>query len=494
MVQRIITQPAQIKKEDGLADLIGQFGKWQFIVLATVSIVKLSSAWSQMAILFLTPNLTFWCSNFGDNTTSTGQNMTCYDDCIEYSYDTSPFGNTIISEWDLVCDRAWLASFTQMVLQFGILIGSILFGFLSDRYGRKNTFLVSVVALVAFGFGIPFSPNYITFTVLRFLMGIATAGTMVISFVIVMETVGSNYREICGCLFQMPFIIGFILIPVFAYFYRNWNDYSLALAIPSVIYLGYFFVLTESPRWLVSVGKVDEATKLVTRAAKLNGLPTSKVEETLKKMSEKIQEESTAVKPNYSDLFKGSMLIKTVTSCIIWMITGLTYYGFNQYISQTSPDPFLTVGAMGVIQVPSILVSIWLLRHFARKLVVIGFFILGGLCVLALGVMPDTFWVTLSLGCIGISCVSLVTTCIYIYTSELFPTVVRNMGMGACSTSMRVGSMIAPFVSNLSTTVPWMPNVIFGLAPIVAALICLLLPETKGTALPDSLKEVKDTA
>lgn len=82
-----------------------------------------------------------------------------------------------------------------------------------------------------------------------------------------------------------------------------------------------------------------------------NGHPTSNVEETLKKMSAEIILQSTVAKPNYIDLFKGTLLVKTVCSCIIWMITGLTFYGFNQYVSQTSPDPFLTVAAMGAIQV-----------------------------------------------------------------------------------------------------------------------------------------------
>lgn len=66
------------------------------------------------------------------------------------------------------------------------------------------------------------------------------------------------------------------------------------------------------------------------------------------------------------------------------------------------------------------------------------------------------------------------------------------MGMGATSMSMRIGSMLAPFISNLSVTVPWLPTVIFGLAPIAAALACLCLPETKGRTLPDSLEDVRN--
>lgn len=136
-----------------------------------------------------------------------------------------------------------------------------------SRYGRKDTFLLSVVTLIVFGFAIPFSPNYTVFTVLRFSLGVATAGTMVVSFVLVVEAVGPKYRELFGCLFQIPFILGHMSVPLFAYYFRRWNTYSLALAVPQVIYLGYFFLLTESPRWLVSVGRVEEATVIVIQAA-----------------------------------------------------------------------------------------------------------------------------------------------------------------------------------------------------------------------------------
>lgn len=133
MVQRIAAQITASSKEDGIANLIGQFGKWQFLVFATISLVKLSSGWVQMAILFLTPKLIFWCTEFRNTAPQIVDNSTCYSDCLKYDYDATPFDNTIISEWDLVCERSWLASFTQMVLQLGILLGSIVFGFLSDR-------------------------------------------------------------------------------------------------------------------------------------------------------------------------------------------------------------------------------------------------------------------------------------------------------------------------------------------------------------------------
>ncbi|CAG5056957.1 unnamed protein product [Parnassius apollo] len=489
MVLRIASQITNsVQKEDGFANLLGHIGKWQILVCATVSLVKLSSGWVQMAILFLTPKLNFWCVEFS-NSSRIGENSTCYDDCLRYEYDPSPFENTIVTEWDLVCSRSWMASFTQMVLQLGVLIGSIIFGFLSDRYGRKNTFLFSISVLIVFGFGIPFSPDYITFTVLRFFLGIATSGTMVVSFVLIMETAGPNFREILGCLFQIPFIIGHMTVPLFAFYFRRWDTYSLALAIPPLIYLGYFFLLTESPRWLVSVGRVKEATKIVKRACEMNNLPTAKVEESLTKMAQNIQNSSTGPKLNYTALFHKSLHLKTMCCCIMWTISGLTFFGFNQYISQTSPDPFISVAAAGAIQIPSNLSSIWLIKRFGRKVTTTVFFTLGGICVLILGVVPNKFWITLTLGTLGVSCSAIVAATIYIFTSELFPTVVRNMAMGSSSMSMRIGSMIAPFISNLSVKTSVLPTLIFGFAPILAGLVCLLLPETKGTTLPDNIED-----
>lgn len=120
------------KKDDPFTKLVGHLGRWQLTIFVPIIFVKFSSGWVQLMILFLTPSTNFWCVEFSTNR-SIGENSTCYNDCTRYEYDRSVFNNTIVSEWDLICERRWLASFTQMVLQFGILVGSILYGFLSDR-------------------------------------------------------------------------------------------------------------------------------------------------------------------------------------------------------------------------------------------------------------------------------------------------------------------------------------------------------------------------
>lgn len=146
-----------------------------------------------------------------------------------------------------------------------------------------------------------------------------------------------------------------------------------------------------------------------------------------------------------------------------------------------------------IFQFPSNLLSIWLIRKFGRRLTVSISFIMQGVFIVILYFVPKIFAVTLTLGTLGVSCSAIAAATIYIYTSELYPTVLRNMGLGACSTAMRIGSMAAPFISNTSTTIPWLPTAIFGTTPILAGLVALLLPETKGRSLPDSIEDVRTT-
>ncbi|NXH61791.1 S22AD protein, partial [Rhabdornis inornatus] len=73
----------------------------------------------------------------------------------------------------------------------------------------------------------------------------------------------------------------------------------------------------------------------------------------------------------------------------------------------------------------------------------------------------------------------------YVYTAELFPTVIRQTGMGLCSTMARVAGILAPLIIPLDQYHRAIPMAIFGSIPAVVALFCILLPETRGIDLAD---------
>ncbi|NXF00572.1 S22AD protein, partial [Smithornis capensis] len=73
----------------------------------------------------------------------------------------------------------------------------------------------------------------------------------------------------------------------------------------------------------------------------------------------------------------------------------------------------------------------------------------------------------------------------YVYSAELFPTIVRQTGVGLCSTMARVAGILAPLIIPLDQYHRAIPMAIFGSIPVIVSLSCILLPETRGADLPD---------
>lgn len=114
----------------------------------------------------------------------------------------------------------------------------------------------------------PFSPNFWVFTTIRFFLGTATAGIMIVPFTLILEVTGPQKRELVTSLINIPLTVGEMIMPLFAYYLRSWNTFSLGIAIPNLLFLVYFFLVPESPKWLISTGQMEKASEIMTRVAK----------------------------------------------------------------------------------------------------------------------------------------------------------------------------------------------------------------------------------
>ncbi|CAH1636432.1 unnamed protein product [Spodoptera littoralis] len=466
-------------QQDLIQKVIGSFGKYHLWLCLLIFLTKFPVAFHQMAILFLSPKVSYSCGG-------SELNNTC--PCPDPVYDTSIFSSTIITEWDLICDRKWLTSFTQTIFQLGTLLGSVFFGMASDRFGRKCPLLVAVVMQIACGVGAAFVPDYWSFTFLRFVIGMSVGGTMVTGFVIVMEFVGTQYRDLISALYQVPFNLGHMSLPLFAYFFRDYSDFQLSISAPVVILLSYFFLIPETPRWLIAVKRTDEAIEVLERVAKVNNRPTDNIRADIEAYQASLEKHQLR-KGNFLDLFRTPNLRKNIIAMAFnWLACSYCFYGVSQYVGQLSGNVFINVACSASVTLLGTFLAIPLMKVMGRKTIVITFHIICAVCLLILAVIPEGVGSVISAS-IGVVASFIVFLVVYLYCTEMFPTVVRNAALGFSSMAARIGSMVAPFVIGMRDTALWMPPVAFAILPLLAAFITICLPETKGCELTTTIEE-----
>lgn len=87
--------------------------------------------------------------------------------CTEFVWDTSAVESSAVKSFELICDRAQLRASADSMMMLGTLIGSYAFGDMSDKFGRKPTFMAALLIQVVFGLGVAIAPGFISYTVCR---------------------------------------------------------------------------------------------------------------------------------------------------------------------------------------------------------------------------------------------------------------------------------------------------------------------------------------
>merc|ERR1719361_552162 len=178
----------------------------------------------------------------------------------------------IIAEWGLVCNRQYVAPLITTVYFCGVMLGGIIFGSLSDRYGRKYMMLVCLYTQCLIGVGLHFVRRLVVFIGLRFIQGIFIQGLQCVTYSMVMELFAPQYRALAGCVIEAFWATGVITLALIAKYVQHWRYIQLAINIPTIATLFYIWIIPESVRWLLSRGKLNRAEKIVKRIASCNGI------------------------------------------------------------------------------------------------------------------------------------------------------------------------------------------------------------------------------
>ncbi|XP_078061234.1 solute carrier family 22 member 6-A-like isoform X2 [Mustelus asterias] len=415
-----------------------------------------------------------------------------------WEYDNSRFKATIVTEWDLVCGSRSLRQMAQSVYMGGVLVGSIVLGWLSDRFGRRILLLWSHFQMAISGTCGAFSTSYPLFCFWRFLCGMALSGIILNSYCLSLEWIPTKVRTAVSTYYNYSYTFGQLLLACIAYGIRDWRWLQFAVAAPFYFFFLYSWWFPESARWLILNDRTDAALKHLKRVAKLNGKEEEGEKLTTAIIKSTMEKELSNVKNTYTvlDLFKTPVMCKTAyCTMLVWFSTSFAYYGLAIDLQGFGVDIYLIQVIFGAVDIPAKFVGVLTLSYVGRRFTQGTSLILAGsIIIINIFVPHDLQALRTSLAAIGKGCLATAFSCCYLHAGELYPTVVRQTGMGLVTTMARVGAMMAPVVKLTGDSVAFLPMVIYGGMALFSGTSAFLLPETRNKPLPDTIEEMESRA
>uniref|UniRef100_A0A672FGW1 Organic anion transporter X n=1 Tax=Salarias fasciatus TaxID=181472 RepID=A0A672FGW1_SALFA len=317
----------------------------------------------------------------------------------------------------------------------GVLAGAIIFGGLSDRYGRRSVLIWSYFQLVVLGCCSALSPTYTAYCVFRFLSGMAVSEV---------EWIPTKQRTLVGTLTSFFFTFGQMILAGLAYWLRDWRKLQVAVCTPLFLFFTYCWWFAESARWLVLNRRSEDALKALQRVARINGKP-----EVVEKLNIEVTRISTPF--NFSHVIFTFLHVDKFLCCSSCRFaTSFAYYGLAMDLQKFGVS-LMHVHSFVLLYLsvdfPAKVLALGMLTYLGRRISQASCLFLSAIIIFANIFVPtDMQTLRTTLACLGKGFTSASFTTVYLYTGELYPTVIRQTGMGFVSTMARVGSMAAPAV------------------------------------------------
>ncbi|EZA57336.1 hypothetical protein DMN91_002573 [Ooceraea biroi] len=427
-----------------------------------------------------------------------------------WNYDTRDYDSTLVTELDLVCDNSWWPSTSTTFFYVGSLFGNVVFGWIADKWGRRTAFFAILFLEVIFSIATSFSPNYVIYTALRTVNGLFFPAIYQIPFILALELMGPRYRTFAGMVICMFFAIAMSLLALLGYMLRDWFSLSLATSVPFIFLFGYYWIIPESPRWLLSKNRIDEAEVIVQNMARINGktVPTNFLRrmeiEILKRQGVScngrnsnggnidVEDRSPPPSATPMDLITNPNIRKKFFILAFdWVANAVVYNGLSYNTTNLGVSDYLAFFIGGIVEIPSYFITWYAMDRLGRRWVLCVTMLLGGLACVSCMFVPeaDAVWVTVSLAMIGKFGIAASFAVFYVFVGELLPTVLRSQAMGIASFIAGIGLLTFPYIVHLAVYSRVLPLIVMGSLSVAGALTSVFLPETLNIHLPQTIEE-----
>lgn len=409
-----------------------------------------------------------------------------------------------------IANIPWLQGWVMSSALLGCLMGVVISGWLSDKYGRKFMMILASVIFALSAFGTGAASTLELFILFRIISGIGIGIASNISPMYLSEVSPPAVRGKYVAIYQLAIVLGILSAQIVNWqiaepvvpgedILHSWNGQLgwrwmfWAPAFPAILYLVLAFVIPESPRWLVSKEKYQKATDIFSRIA---GKETAVM--LVSEVRNAAQE--TVNKVKLSQLFKGKSFKIVVIGIVIAILQqwcGINVvFNYAQEIFTAAgysvSDMLFNIVVTGVVNVIFTFVGMYTVDRLGRRsLMLLGtiglsliYIVLGAGYYFRIEGIIMLFLVVLAIACYAMTLAPVT----WIVISEIFPTRIRAKGMALSTFALWSASFV------LTYTFPLL-NSSFGSYGTfwLYGFICILgflfikknLPETKGKTLEE---------
>jgi MFS family permease len=404
-------------------------------------------------------------------------------------------GPLLKKEWGLEDSEVELLA---SVVSFGMMIGTVLSGPLTDLFGRKKMLFICSVLNFLFAFSSAFMPELWSFLAMRTLLGVC-AGALVpaaISYLIEISTPKTRSGVIV--MLAIVFLTGSIMVILLSIVLipglnpDHWRELLLIISFPSFLSVIFqYFKLEESPRYLAIYRRFDQAIQVLNDIAKTNGAPMLSTEE-MQIVCNVMPTSSLSTKHKLKTIFGRSYLKVSLQLFYLWSMIGLLSFGigfiapFTLHHKGEEENVLYYLLLIHSLRLPAVLIAFYMLEKekFGRKntLTIASFMAVGLFAVMVYFVGTELF-----VGMIALAggLINIIGVVIHPYTCEIYETSVRTTGFAICSLWSRIVCVGVPFVLlPLHGVNKSYPYVFFTAVAGVGFGVCLMLKyETRGKML-----------
>jgi len=510
--KRAEAEDQEDEKKDPIIETLGDIGKYQFLVGLLFAVMEIPHGWTMLLHKFISPEVEHWCtmpeglqysteewrnisSPAHDSCNMYSRFNGSYEEsdnstmpCGSYTYDTSMFQETIVQKWDLVCEDRLLTSIASFVFFGGTGTGVFIAGLLADKIGRRRTLLLLICLFCASGLVCTFAPYFELWIISRFLWGAADLGLRSIKIVMSLEMIGSSWRAIvCVAFIEGGWAVGYATLPLASWLLPNAFHLQLLVSLSILPAFPLVYLIYESPRWLLATGNERQCRENLKSILQFN-----KLDKEIPSLDACLKKDKSSA--TFLDLFRKPMIRRnTIVFGFAWFALGMLYFGLSLHMPEFDADIYILFLLSGLAEIPAAILPLLWLNRFGRRLNLVIHYVVGGLLCMATAAVPLGVyayeWPIIVLAMTGKYICQVCWGIVYLYTTELFPTVVRSVALSfACSMS-RLGSMLSPFIASLAYIDPILPIFIFGTITFIAGIQAIMLPETNKKKLPNTLEE-----